>query len=386
MLQRKITSIEENAVCVRAFIMMIPLLLLCSCKSSESQNLANAPEVNVLIVEAQDEPVSFEYVAQTQSSHLVNIQARVNGFLDHQVYTEGDIVEAEQVLFIMDKRPFQAQVDAAKAAMAKQQAAHETAALNLKRVEPLTKLNALSQKDLDDAIGTYQSTAAAVDQAKANLETALLNLSYCTITSPIHGITSAALQQEGTYLNMADSQLTTVSALTPMWVNFSLSENQMQQFRDQIKRGALIPPKDEEYTVRIIQINGEYFPYVGTITFLAPYYNADTGTFLIRVTVDNPEGILRPNQYVRVQVEGAMRPNAILVPQRAVQQSAKGHFVWVLDKDNKTQMRPVAVGDWQNESWFITQGLNSGDQVITDGIVKLQPNMSVKIKSVTKGA
>ncbi|MCX5905410.1 MAG: efflux RND transporter periplasmic adaptor subunit, partial [Proteobacteria bacterium] len=256
--------------------------------------------------------------------------ARVSGFLDKRVYTEGSIVKAGQVLFLMDKKPFQAQLNGSAAALARQKAAMETARLNLERTKPLTAQNALSKKDLDDATGMFQSTAAAVDQAKAQLETAQLNLSYCTIASPVDGITSAALQQDGTYINMMNSQLTTVAVLSPMWVNFSLSENEMHSYRNQIARGLLISPKDGNYNVEVILVDGSIFPYTGKITFAAPSYDSQTGTFLIRVNVDNPDNVLRPNQYVRVRLKGAIRPKAILVPQRAVQQGSKGHFIWVL--------------------------------------------------------
>lgn len=338
--------------------------------------------VTAFQVQARDVPVNFEYVAQTQSSHLVNIQARVSGFLEKRVYTEGDLVKKGQVLFLMDKKPFETQVAAAQAAVARQEAALETARLNLARVKPLAELNALSQKDLDDATGTYQTNAATLEQTKAQLETALLNLSYCTITSPLDGITSAALQQEGTYLNLSDSLLTTVTALSPIWVNFSLSENQIQHFEDQMAKGQLIIPKNNEFDVKVIQINGQLFPHTGKITFTEPYFNPQTGTFLIRASVDNPKGYLRPNQYVRARIEGAIRPNAILVPQRAVQQSAKGQFVWVINEENKADFRPVTVGDWQGNYWFINDGLKSGEKIVTDGGVTLRAGDSVKIKEV----
>jgi membrane fusion protein (multidrug efflux system) len=325
--------------------------------------------------------VNFEYVAQTQSSHSVNIQARVAGFLDKRVYTEGEFVKLGQVLFEMDKKPFQAQLNAAQAALAQQEAALANARSNLARVKPLTALNALSQKDLDDAESSFQTTSASVEQAKAQLETAQLNLSYCTISSPLDGITSAARQQEGAYLDLSSSLLTTVSALTPMWVNFSLSENQLQSFNDQITRGSLLMPPDEKYIVHIIQTNGELFPYKGTITFKEPQFNPQTGTFLTRVNVDNPQGVLRPNQYVRVRIEGAVRPHAILIPQRAVQESAKGHYVWVVNEQKKAELRPVEVGDWQGENWFIADGLKSGEQVVLDGGMTLHAGDLVEIVS-----
>jgi len=368
------------ACCVIA--MSLAVTLAAGCKK-EQQAVAPPPEVTVMDIVQRDVPVSFEYVAQTQSSRQVNIQARVSGFLDKRVYTEGSIVKAGQVLFLMDKKPFQAQVSGSAAALARHKAAMETARLNLERTKPLTAQNALSKKDLDDATGAFESAAAAVDQAKAQLETAQLNLSYCTISSPVDGITSAALQQDGTYINIMNSQLTTVAVLSPMWVNFSLSENEMHEYRNQIAKGLLVSPKDGNYHVEVILVDGSLFPYTGKITFAAPSYDSKTGTFLIRVNVDNPEGMLKPNQYVRVRLNGAIRPKAVLVPQRAVQQGSKGHFIWVLGKDNKVEPRPVVVGDWNGNDWFISQGLKAGEKIVVDGVLTLRPGAPVMVKSAS---
>ena len=344
-----------------ACAILLATALLGGCGKKEAPPVAKGPvEVTVVTVAPRDVPAVFEYVGKTQSSHQVNIQARVTGFLDKRIYTEGAMVKTGDVLFLMDKKPFQTQVEAAAAALSKQKAAMETARLNLERTKPLTAKNALSQKDLDDATGAYQSAAAAVDMAKAQLETAQLNLSYCTITSPVNGITGAAQQQDGTYLSQANSLLTTVAVLTPMWVNFSLSENELKSYRDQIAKGQIRPPKDQNYVIEIVQVDGSIFPQTGRITFADPSFNAQTGTFLIRASVNNPKGVLRPNQYVRARMNGAIRPNAIVVPQQAVQQGAKGHFVWVVNKEDKAEARPVVVGDWIGNDWFINEGLNAG--------------------------
>jgi len=340
-------------------------------------------EVFVVKVEARDVPVAFQYVAQTQSSHQVEIRARVPGFLDNRLYTEGTTVKAGDVLFVMDKKPFQAQVDDAAAALARQKAALETARLNLARVKPLVEQDALSKKQLDDATGVYETYAAAVEQAKAQLSQAQINLGYCTITSPVEGVTGAALLQDGAYVNLLNSHLTTVSTLSPMWVNFSISEQWVQNYRNEIARKTIVPPAEDAYEVEILQVDGAVFPQKGRITFKAPIYNPQTGTFLIRVTLDNPAGILRPNQYVQARVNGAVRPKSILVPQRAVQQGAKGHFVWVVTADSKAENRPVAVGEWRGDDWFINEGLKPGEDVVVDGGLTLQPGASVSPKPYT---
>ncbi len=361
-------------------IILETAFLLPACKSEKKATAPPPPAVTVMEVARRDVPVSFEFVAQTQSSHLVNIQARVSGFLDRRMYVEGALVKEGQVLFQMDAKPFQVQLDQAMAALVKQEAAMETARLNLARTKPLTEQNALSQKDLDDATGRYQSAAAEVEQAKAQVETAKLNLSYTTITSPVTGISSSALQTDGTYISTQNSLLTTVAVLSPIWVNFSLSENEMQQYRNELSSGLLRAPKGENYEIELILVDGSFFPYTGRITFAEPSYNAQTGTFLLRATVENPRGVLRPNQYVRVRLKGAVRPKAILLPQRAVQQGSKGHFVWVVGKDNKVEQRPVVVGQWHGDDWFITEGLTGGEQVVVDGGLTLRPGAVVTTK------
>ena len=335
-------------------------------------------DVTTLTVQRSDVPITAIYVAQTQSSQAVNIQARVSGWLDKRVYVEGAVVKNGQVLFQMDPKPFQAQVDAAQAALERQQAAAVVAKQNLDRTKPLAAQNALSQKDLDDATGQAAQTEAAVQQAKAQLETAQLNLSYTTIRSPVDGVSSYAIVADGTYLSPSNAQLTTVSVLTPMWVNFSISENEMERIRNDVRSGQLRMPDGGKFVVEIEMVDGNLFPYTGAITFADPSYNPTTGTFLLRATVNNPAGVLRPNQYVRVRLRGAIRPNAIVVPQRSVQQSAKGHFVWVVNAQNQAELRPVVVGEWKGEGWLITEGLNNGDKVVVDGGVRLSQGAPVK--------
>ena len=363
---------------------LVALLLLAAACGKQDKGPPPRPpaEVTVLTVEVKDVPVTAEYVAQTQSSQAVNIQARVSGFLDKRVYTEGSVVKAGQVLFEMDKKPFQAQVDQAKAAMQRNQAALSVAKANLERTKPLAQAEALSQKDLDDAQGQFDQAAAAVEQSKAQLQEAQLNLSYTTITSPVTGISSFAAIADGTYVNPQNAQLTTVSVLSPMWVNFSISENEMGRIRDEVKKGLLVLPPGNSFTVEIEMVDGTQFPNTGKITFADPSYNSQTGTFLIRASVDNPQGLLRPNQYVRARLRGAIRPKAILIPQRAVQQGAKGHFVWVINKQGQAEQRPVVVGEWYAYAggWFIFQGLNAGDRVVVDGGQRLAPGTVATVK------
>ena len=362
------------------FLTAVAALALLAACGKEPPKLAPAPlEVSIVSVQPRNVDISREYIAQTQSSQAVNIQARVSGWLDKRVYTEGSVVKAGQVLFRMDQKPFQAQLDAANAALQRNQAAMTVAKQNLDRTKPLAEKNALSQKDLDDAQGQYEQAAAAVAQSKAQLESAQLDLSYTVITSPVDGVSSYAAIADGSYLSPQNSQLTTVSVLSPMWVNFSLSENDVQRIENDIKAGRLRLPADRRMIVRIERVDGSVFPFTGRITFADPSYNPQTGTFLIRATVDNPKGVLRPNQYVRARLEGGVRPDAILVPQRAVQQSGQGHFVWLVDQQGQAERRPVEVGDWYEDNWFINEGLHAGEQLVVDGGQRLTPGAKVVV-------
>jgi membrane fusion protein (multidrug efflux system) len=360
-------------------------IVLPGCEKHEPGKSEQRPvEVTAVTVTPRDVPVTFEFVAQVQSSRQVNIQARVSGFLDKRVYTEGSMVKEGQTLFLMDQKPFQATLDQNKAALAKHEAALEVARLNLARVKPLTALNALSQKDLDDAIGQFQSASAAVEAAKAEVEQARLNLSYTVITAPVDGISSYAQQADGTYLHSSNSQLTTVAVITPIYINFSISENDWLKYNNQIAKGLLIEPKDKSFVAEAVLVDGSVYPHTGKVTFADPSFNAKTGTFLIRATLDNPKGLLRPNQYVRIRLKGAVRHNAMLVPQRAVQQTSKGHIVWVVGGNSTAEARPVTVGEWHEHDWFIDEGLQGGDQVVVDGVLQVRPGSPLKVAPLSE--
>jgi membrane fusion protein (multidrug efflux system) len=363
----------------RVAVALVALALLAGCGKEAPPPATRGPvEVTVQTIVPRDVPVGFEYVGQTLSSRQVQIVARVAGFLDRRIYSEGSLVKAGDLMFVQDPKPFQASLDAARAALAQQQARLQTAEDNLKRVKPLVALNALSQKDLDDATGAEQAAKAAVDAAKANVLQAEFNLGYTRITTPVTGLSSFAKVQDGAYVSTENSLLTYVEQVDPIYVNFSVSENDLLRVRTEASSGKLRLPAREDFEVRVVLADGSVFPGVGRITFLNADFNQKTGTYLIRATLPNPKALLRPGQFVRVRVEGAVRPDAIAIPQQAVLQGAKGHFVVVVDKDGKAEIRPVEVGSWVGDDWFIDSGLKRGDVVIIDGVVRVTPGAPVK--------
>ena len=363
--------------------LLATLTLVAACTRQAPAPAPRGPvEVTVETVAPKDVPVEFEYVGQTQSSRQVQIVARVAGFLDKRTYTEGSPIKAGQLMFVQDPKPFQASLDAANAALAQQQARLQTARNNLNRVRPLVALNALSKKDLDDATGTEQAAQAAVDAARADVDQAKLNLGYTRISSPVTGLSSFAKVHDGAYVGSQNNLLTYVEQVDPIYVNFSVSENDLLKVRADSAAGRLRLPAREDYEVQLVLADGSVFPGKGRITFANADFNQKTGTYLLRATLPNTKAELRPGQFVRVRVSGAVRPNAILVPQEAVLQGAKGHFVVVVDKENKAEIRPVEVGSWHGDAWFVDRGLRAGDVVVVDGMVRLAPGVPVKASTV----
>ncbi|WP_229514423.1 efflux RND transporter periplasmic adaptor subunit [Paraburkholderia terrae] len=371
--------------------LLLPLALLAlasltACKKAPTEPPRPTVEVTVVTVRQQETPVDFEFTAQTQSSREVEIRARVDGFLERRMYTEGALVKEGQVLFVMDKKPFEAALQSAKGALAQQQARLLVTKQNLARVIPLAAQNALSKKDLDDATGNEKQAEAAVIAAQGEVRTAELNLSYCTIRSPLLGLSSFARVQDGSYVTPNQSGLLTyVYQLDPMWVNFSISENELLRYRDQVAKGLLRFPPNNQFDVTVIEADGSVYPQQGRIDFTNPAFSQETGTFLVRATFANPKGTLKPGQFVRAKVSGAVRPNAVLVPQRAVLQGAKSHFVWVLDQDSKPHQRVIEVGDWHGDDWFVNDGLKAGERVVVDGAIRVSSDAHIKVVSAAPG-
>jgi membrane fusion protein, multidrug efflux system len=362
------------------FCIALAVGLLTGCGPDKKGGAQRPPaEVTAVTITPKDTPVVFEWVGQTESSHLVEIRSRVEGFLDKRVYEEGSLVKEGQVLFRIDPRNFQAALQQAKGELAQQQARWTTAKANLARIKPLADQNAVSKKDLDDATGQEQATAASVLSAQGNVRIAELNLSYTVITSPVTGLSSQAKKQDGTYISASDSLLTYVAKMNPMWVTFSLSENQYLSSMDEIKKGNLHFPPEGKFEVELVLADGSIYPKRGHLIFADPSFSKETGTFLIKASMENPKGILKPGQFVRVRIIGASRPHAIVAPRRAVFEGAKGQFVWCVDKQGTAEVRNVTVGEWIGDDIFITSGLAANDRVIVDGVMMLAEGLPVKI-------
>lgn len=377
---------------LRSFVSPILFLVLtiilaaalsgCGDKSDKEQSRPAIP-VTVITVTPRDVPIDIEFVGTTESSHQVEIRARVEGFLEKKTYEEGGRVRTGQTLFQIDRRPFEADLQQARGALAQQEAKLVNAEATLKRVRPLAEKNAVSQKDLDDAVSAEKSARAAVFSAQGSVQDAELKLSYTTITSPIDGLSGRAKQQEGSYISVGQASLLTyVAKIDPIWVDFSISENENLRLMDHLAKGLFKMPKGYDFEVEVHMADGSVFPHRGRLNFADPSYNSETGTYEVRAEIPNPINspkVIRPGQFVRVHLLGGIRPNGILIPRTTVSQGAQGFFVWIAGKDGRAEFRAVEVGDWQGNDIFINSGLQAGDRVILDNLLKMSPGAPVAI-------
>jgi membrane fusion protein, multidrug efflux system len=372
-----------------ASILCLSGVLSASCSKEAPAPQRPAPQVSVITITPTTIPYTQTFVAQTESSRQVNIVARISGFLDQITYQEGNLIKQGQLMFQLDPKPFEAKLNAAKGELQAQQARLATAKANYGRVKPLAEQDALSQADLDRARGDLDSATAAVFSANAKVEQAELDRSYATITSPVTGVAGQSLQRQGAFINSTSdsANLTYVAAIDPIWVNFSISQNQIARYRDLIDKGQLMRPADENYEIEIVLPGGAVYPHRGRIDFADPSFSQDTGSFLVRAVLPNPKTQLRPGMFVTALVKGATRPDAIVVPQLAVQQGSNGHLVYVINQKNLAEIRPVIVGDYQGDKDIvILHGLQKDDRVVVDGVMKVIPGKPVVIVPARAGA
>ena len=336
-----------------------------------------APAVNVVEVAPQALPVSFEYVGQTVGSREVEVRARVTGILLKRNFKEGAPVAQGQSLFTIDPEPFRAALARAEADVAAAEARYEQAKRNAARLKPLYAEKAVSQKEHDDAVSAEAIGAADVKAARARLTEAKLNVEYTRVEAPVAGVTSRALVSEGTLVSGPNVLLTTVVQVNPMWVNFGIPDNEAARLQKDADAGRLKLPKNFEVDLRLA--DGSVYPRKGKLSFEDVRISPATGTREARAELPNPDGALRPGQFVRVILRGANRPNAVTVPQRAVLEGPQGKFVYVVNDKSQAEPRPVQAGEWAGDQWVITGGLNPGERVIVDGLLKLGPGAPVRV-------
>lgn len=364
-----------------ALIVALAAVVLAGCEKPAAQPAGQMPppEVNVVVVQQRDLPVRFEQVGQIAGVRQVEVRPRVSGILQRWNYDEGARVAAGQSLFTIDPAPFQAAAARAEADVVSAEARQAQAQRTAARLKPLFEARATSQRDYDDAVSAEQIAAADVKAAKARLTEARLDLGYTRVEAPISGITGRALQSEGTLVQAQQTLLTTISQVDPVYVIFSFTEAEHLKFSRAVAEGRLILPKDGRFDVNLKLADGSEYAKAGKVNFTDVRVNPETGTIEGRATVANPQALLRPGQFARVQLSGGVRPGAIAIPQRAVLEGPTAKIVLTVNAQGVVEPRPIEVGDWTGDEWVITKGLQAGDKVIVDGMVKARPGSPVKI-------
>ena len=365
-------------------------LVVAACGPSQQQGgFQGFPpsEVTTFVVEPKSVPASYEYVGQTAGSKEVEVRARVTGILERKLFQEGAPVKAGQVLFLIDPKPLAAQAAALEADLARAQASKAQSEREVARLKPLAEKHAVGQKEADDAVSNAELASASVKAAQAKLDEVKLSLGYTRVVAPISGLSSRAPKSEGSLVTANDTLLTTISQSDPIWIPFAISENEQLSLNRAVGEGRLTLPKDGAYDVTVKLADGTVIPRRGRINFADTRINPSTGTFEMRAELPNADGVLKPGQFVRVSLAGAVRNKALTVPQIAVLDGAQGKFVYVADRDKDGKdvaaARPVTLGDWVSMDganlWVVETGIKPGDKVIVDGLTKLHPGAPIKL-------
>ena len=374
----------------RSLLQLFPLLaslVLAACAPSNGSEKKGGPpgmgmpppEVIVAEVKAQSLPLTFEYVGQTAGSREVEVRARVPGIILKRNFLEGTPVKEGQSLYTIDPASFEAALARAEADVAAAQARYEQAKRNAARMKPLYAEKAVSQKENDDAVSAEEIGAADLKAAKARLIDAKLNLAYTKVEAPVSGMSSRSLRSEGSLVEGPQTLLTTVVQVNPIWVNFGIPDNEQAALATEVQAGRVQLPVDGAFEVSLRRNDGTVYDKIGKLNFSDVRVSATTGTREVRAELPNPDGSLKPGEFVRVILKGATRPNAVTVPQRAVLEGPQGKFVYIVDEKGTAQPRPLEVGDWAGDAWIVTKGVQPGDKVIVEGLMRLGPGAPVRI-------
>ncbi len=352
-------------------------LLLSACGPKEAPPPAKPaapPPVQARIVEVQPQrvPVRLNVVGQVEGSKEVEVRARVAGILLKRLYNEGDVIAAGAPLFRIDPAPFEIALAQARAQLEQERARGEQTNREATRLKALAAERAISQKEYDDATSASKLSSATQQAAEANVKQAELNLSYTLVTAPVSGVTGRAVRSEGSLITAgADSLLTSIYQVNPIWVRFSLAESDLATLPGgRLARGA-------GTELKLVLPDGKPYEGRGRLNFTSTQIDTRLATQQLRAEFDNPRQQLLPGQFVRVQLTAGERDNVFLVPQPAVLQTEKGALVFVVDPEGKAALRPVQLGPWVGTDWMILGGLKAGDRIVADNLLKIRPGTAV---------
>jgi membrane fusion protein (multidrug efflux system) len=339
-----------------------------------------AAEVFVVNVVEQDVPIYSEWVGTTDGFVNAQVRPRVQGYLLKQNYADGADVKAGQLLFQIDDREYKNALDQALGNLAQQRAALKKNQLDVARYTPLAAKGAVSTEELDDAVQAARGSQAQVEAAQAAVQTAKLDLGWTQVFAPIDGIAGIATVQVGDLVTSA-TLLTTVSQLNPIKVSFPISEQEYLRFAERIKEHQRTGRAKDEPDLELILADGSTYRYPGNFYVANRQVEIQTGTIQIQALFPNRDDILRPGQYAKVRAPIRVRRAALLVPQRAVQETQGQYQVAVVGPDNKVAFRTVKPSEQVGSLWIIDEGLHAGDRVVTEGLQKIKDGVVVNPKA-----
>lgn len=394
---RQLSEYPGTLPALRVAALSLPLMVLAACSKGDAANAGPGkmppPEVNVVTLQQRDVGLDFEYAAQTAGSRETEVRSRVGGILLNRVYEEGSRVKAGTVLFQIDPGTYQTQLASTEAALGVSEAKLNQAKREFDRLSPLATAKAISQKEFDDAKSNLETAEASFKQVRAQVNEAKLNLGYTRVVAPIDGVTGIAAKSNGSLVTVSDSLLTTIVQTDPLYINFSVPEADYLKLSKEVGSGQVALPGKKAsngslaFDVQLKLADGSMFPTTGKMNFVSERINPNTGGFDARAQVPNPDGSLRPGQFVRVILSGASRKSSLAVPQRAVIDSPMGKMVFVVTPDNKLAPKPVELDGWSHGEWIVTKGLQGGDRVLVDGFIKAhEPGMTVTPVAITAKA
>ena len=372
--RRNIAFVRRAVETAQVSMALLLGLLLVACSRGEAQGGQGAgpppAPVTVQAVSVADVPVVFEYVGQVAAARDAEVRARVAGIVVKRNFVEGGAVKKGQSLYSLDAAPLQAALARVDADIAAADARVAQAARTLARLKPLAEAKAVSQREADDALSAEQVARADLKGAQARRIEAALNLSYTRVESPIAGIAGRSQVSEGSLVSGAQVLLTTVTQSDPMKLRFGMADTDQMRWRSEVAAGQLRLPLRDAFEVEVKLADGSTLARKGKLVFADTRVSGSTGTVEAEAEIANPDGALKPGQFVRVRLLGALRPNAVKVPARAVLEGPQGKFVYIAS-DGKAAPRPVLVGEQVADGWVITKGLAQGDQLIVDGMARI---------------
>jgi membrane fusion protein (multidrug efflux system) len=351
-----------------------------SCGNKEVKTETVIPEVNVVTAGQLTVPVYTEYVGQTLGIADVEIRSRVEGWIVSIHFKEGDQVKKGQLLYVIDDLPIRSRVDAAEGRVAEARTQMVRTKSDLDRVEPLAKMNALSQRDLDAAKANYEASRSQLEVANAQLRTAKIELGYTRITSPITGVIGISSALVGDYVNQGGigKTLNTVSALGDVRVRFPISETEYLRFAKRIRGNKDKIQKVMEIPVQLILGDDSMYPEYGKIDLINRQVDPKTGSMLMQALFKNDQNLIRPGEYVKVRFQTDEYKDAVMVPQQAINQLQSVYQVYVVNDSSKVVPRVVQTGARVGSNWIISSGLKAGEKVAVIGNAVVNPKNPIK--------